>query len=408
MAKANIGKLLLTGVVGGAIALGGSAIYQSTTNQSANNSRSNTTSTKVSNVSVNVNTDVTSAIKKVSNSVVSVMNYQKDNSQSSDFSSIFGGNSGSSSSTDGLQLSSEGSGVIYKKSGGDAYVVTNYHVIAGNSSLDVLLSGGQKVKASVVGYDEYTDLAVLKISSEHVKDVATFADSSKLTIGEPAIAVGSPLGSQFANTATEGILSATSRQVTLTQENGQTTNINAIQTDAAINPGNSGGALINIEGQVIGITQSKITTTEDGSTSVEGLGFSIPSNDVVNIINKLEADGKISRPALGIRMVDLSQLSTNDSSQLKLPSSVTGGVVVYSVQSGLPAASAGLKAGDVITKVGDTAVTSSTDLQSALYSHNINDTVKVTYYRDGKSNTADVKLSKSTSDLETSSSSSSN
>lgn len=407
MAKANIGKLLLTGVVGGAIALGGSAIYQSTTNQSANNSRSNTTSTKVSNVSVNVNTDVTSAIKKVSNSVVSVMNYQKQNSQS-DFSSIFGGNSGSSSANDGLQLSSEGSGVIYKKSGGDAYVVTNYHVIAGNSSLDVLLSGGQKVKATVVGYDEYTDLAVLKISSDHVKDVATFADSSKLTIGEPAIAVGSPLGSQFANTATEGILSATSRQVTLTQENGQTTSINAIQTDAAINPGNSGGALINIEGQVIGITQSKITTTEDGSTSVEGLGFAIPSNDVVNIINKLETDGKISRPALGIRMVDLSQLSTNDSSQLKLPSSVTGGVVVYSVQAGLPAATAGLKAGDVITKVGDTAVTSSTDLQSALYSHNINDTVKVTYYRDGKSATANVKLSKSTSDLETNSSSSSN
>ncbi|MGO2989667.1 MAG: S1C family serine protease [Lactococcus cremoris] len=407
MAKANIGKLLLTGVVGGAIALGGSAIYQSTTNQLGNANRSNTTSTKVSNVSVNVNTDVTSAIKKVSNSVVSVMNYQKQNSQS-DFSSIFGGNSGSSSANDGLQLSSEGSGVIYKKSGGDAYVVTNYHVIAGNSSLDVLLSGGQKVKATVVGYDEYTDLAVLKISSDHVKDVATFADSSKLTIGEPAIAVGSPLGSQFANTATEGILSATSRQVTLTQENGQTTSINAIQTDAAINPGNSGGALINIEGQVIGITQSKITTTEDGSTSVEGLGFAIPSNDVVNIINKLETDGKISRPALGIRMVDLSQLSTNDSSQLKLPSSVTGGVVVYSVQAGLPAATAGLKAGDVITKVGDTAVTSSTDLQSALYSNNINDTVKVTYYRDGKSATANVKLSKSTSALETNSSSSSN
>lgn len=407
MAKSNIGKLLLTGVVGGAIALGGSAIYQSTTNQLGNANRSNTTSTKVSNVSVNVNTDVTSAIKKVSNSVVSVMNYQKQNSQS-DFSSIFGGNSGSSSANDGLQLSSEGSGVIYKKSGGDAYVVTNYHVIAGNSSLDVLLSGGQKVKATVVGYDEYTDLAVLKISSDHVKDVATFADSSKLTIGEPAIAVGSPLGSQFANTATEGILSATSRQVTLTQENGQTTSINAIQTDAAINPGNSGGALINIEGQVIGITQSKITTTEDGSTSVEGLGFAIPSNDVVNIINKLETDGKISRPALGIRMVDLSQLSTNDSSQLKLPSSVTGGVVVYSVQAGLPAATVGLKAGDVITKVGDTAVTSSTDLQSALYSHNINDTVKVTYYRDGKSATANVKLSKSTSALETNSSSSSN
>ncbi|MGF1982880.1 S1C family serine protease [Lactococcus taiwanensis] len=404
MAKGNLGKLLLTGVVGGAIALGGSAIYQTTTNQNGTSS-SNTTSTKVSNVSVNVSTDVTAAIKKVSGSVVSVMNYQKQNS-SDDFSSIFG-NKSSSASSDSLQLASEGSGVIYKKDGDSAYVVTNYHVIASNDSLDVLLSGGQKVSAKVVGYDEYTDLAVLKISSEHVKDVATFADSSKLTVGEPTIAVGSPLGSQFANTATEGILSATSRQVTLSQENGQTTNINAIQTDAAINPGNSGGALINIDGQVIGITQSKLTTTEDGSTSVEGMGFAIPSNDVVNIINKLESDGKVSRPALGIRMVDLSDLSTNDSSQLNLPSSVTGGVVVYSVQSGMPAATAGLKAGDVITKVGDTSVTSSTDLQSALYSHNVNDTVKVTYYRDGKSHTANIKLDKTTSELDTNSSSSS-
>lgn len=404
MAKGNLGKLLLTGVVGGAIALGGSAIYQTTTNQNGTSS-SNTTSTKVSNVSVNVSTDVTAAIKKVSGSVVSVMNYQKQNS-SDDFSSIFG-NKSSSASSDSLQLASEGSGVIYKKDGDSAYVVTNYHVIASNDSLDVLLSGGQKVSAKVVGYDEYTDLAVLKISSEHVKDVATFADSSKLTVGEPTIAVGSPLGSQFANTATEGILSATSRQVTLSQENGQTTNINAIQTDAAINPGNSGGALINIDGQVIGITQSKLTTTEDGSTSVEGMGFAIPSNDVVNIINKLESDGKVSRPALGIRMVDLSDLSTNDSSQLNLPSSVTGGVVVYSVQSGMPAATAGLKAGDVITKVGDTYVTSSTDLQSALYSHNVNDTVKVTYYRDGKSHTANIKLDKTTSELDTNSSSSS-
>lgn len=404
MAKGNLGKLLLTGVVGGAIALGGSAIYQTATNQNGTSS-SNTTSTKVSNVSVNVSTDVTAAIKKVSGSVVSVMNYQKQNS-SDDFSSIFG-NKSSSASSDSLQLASEGSGVIYKKDGDSAYVVTNYHVIASNDSLDVLLSGGQKVSAKVVGYDEYTDLAVLKISSEHVKDVATFADSSKLTVGEPTIAVGSPLGSQFANTATEGILSATSRQVTLSQENGQTTNINAIQTDAAINPGNSGGALINIDGQVIGITQSKLTTTEDGSTSVEGMGFAIPSNDVVNIINKLESDGKVSRPALGIRMVDLSDLSTNDSSQLNLPSSVTGGVVVYSVQSGMPAATAGLKAGDVITKVGDTSVTSSTDLQSALYSHNVNDTVKVTYYRDGKSHTANIKLDKTTSELDTNSSSSS-
>lgn len=403
MAKGNFGKLLLTGVVGGAIALGGNAVYQNTVNPSSTNSASNTTSTKVSNVSVNVNSDVTDAIKKVSTSVVSVMNYQKQSS-GDDFSSIFGNNSSSESTSP--QLASEGSGVIYKKSGDEAYVVTNYHVIAGNSSLDVLLSGGQKVKATVVGYDEFTDLAVLKISSQYVKSVATFADSSKLTIGEPTIAVGSPLGSQYANTATQGILSAKNRQVTLTQENGQTTSINALQTDAAINPGNSGGALINIDGQVIGITQSKITTTEDSSTSVEGLGFAIPSNDVVNIINKLETDGKVTRPALGIQMVDLSNLSTSDRSQLNLPNSVTGGVVIYSAQAGMPAAAAGLKAGDVITAIGKTSLTSSTDLQSALYSHSIGDTISVTYYRDGKSHTANIKLDKTTSDLSTSNSSS--
>ena len=398
MAKANIGKLLLTGVVGGAIALGGSAIYQSTTNQLGNANHSNTTSTKVSNVSVNVNTDVTSAIKKVSNSVVSVMNYQKQNSQS-DFSSIFGGNSGSSSANDGLQLSSEGSGVIYKKSGGDAYVVTNYHVIAGNSSLDVLLSGGQKVKATVVGYDEYTDLAVLKISSDHVKDVATFADSSKLTIGEPAIAVGSPLGSQFANTATEGILSATSRQVTLTQENDQTTSINAIQTDAAINPGNSGGALVNIEGQVIGINSSKISSTSAvAGSAVEGMGFAIPSNDVVEIINQLEKDGKVTRPALGISMADLNSLSSSATSKLDLPDDVKAGVVVGSVQKGMPA-DGKLQENDVITEIDGKEISSKTDIQTNLYSHSIGDTIKVTFYRGKEKKTEELKLTKSTEDI---------
>ena len=379
----------------------------------------NTTDTgvKTAKTVYNNTTDTTKAVKKVQNAVVSVINYQEGSSSDSLnelYGRIFGGDDSSDSSqdkskdSDGLQVAGEGSGVIYKKDGKEAYIVTNNHVVDGAKKLEIMLSDGSKITGELVGKDTYSDLAVVKVSSDKIKTVAEFADSNSLTVGEKAIAIGSPLGTEYANSVTEGIVSSLSRTVTMQNDNGETVSTNAIQTDAAINPGNSGGALINIEGQVIGITQSKITTTENGSTSVEGLGFAIPSNDVVNIINKLEADGKISRPALGIRMVDLSQLSTNDSSQLKLPSSVTGGVVVYSVQSGLPAASAGLKAGDVITKVGDTAVTSSTDLQSALYSHNINDTVKVTYYRDGKSNTADVKLSKSTSDLETSSSSSSN
>ncbi|MCL2114306.1 MAG: trypsin-like peptidase domain-containing protein [Streptococcaceae bacterium] len=406
MSKGNFGKMLLTGVVGGAIALGGSAIYQNATNN--NTASTSGSSVPVKTVKVDVNTDTTAAIKKVSNAVVSVLNYQNQSSSDDVFNSIFGQNSGNNQSSATSSLASEGSGVIYKKENGKAYIVTNNHVVEGANSLEVLLAGGQKVKATLVGTDAYTDLAVLKIDDSDVKEIATFADSSNLTIGEPAIAVGSPLGSEFANTATEGIVSAINRQVSMQNDEGQNVNVNAIQTDAAINPGNSGGALINIEGQVIGITQSKLTTTQDGSTSVEGMGFAIPSNDVVNIIAKLEKDGKVIRPALGITMVDLSQFSTDDLNQLKLPDSVTGGVVVHTVQSGMPASTAGLKAGDVITKIGDTTITSSTDLQSALYKYNIGDTVAITYYRDGKSHTANVKLNKSTSDLQQSSSSSQN
>lgn len=403
MSKGSIGKLLLTGVIGGAIALGGNAIYEHTQGQNSNNNQAGTT--QVSKVSVDVTTDTTKAISKVSNAIVSVLNYQKSSSSDNDYASIFGNDDQSSSTT---ELSSEGSGVIYKKSGDTAYVVTNYHVIAGNSSLEVKLASGKKATATVVGYDEYTDLAVLKISAANVTTVATFGNSNDLTVGEPAIAVGSPLGSTFANTATEGIVSAKSRQVTMTQDDGTTTNINAIQTDASINPGNSGGALINIDGQVIGITQSKLTTTEDGTTSVEGMGFAIPSNEVVTIINKLETNGKIVRPALGITMYDLSNFTSSQLASLHLPSSVTSGVIVRSVQSGMPAAAAGLKEGDVIVKIGDTKVTASTDLQIALYKYSVGDTTSITYYRNGKKETATINLNKTSSDLQTSTSSSDN
>ncbi|PCS00583.1 S1C family serine protease [Lactococcus fujiensis] len=405
MQKGNIAKLLLTGVVGGAVALGGNAIYEQT--QGTSGTTNSAATSQINTVKTSVTTNTTSAIKKVSNAVVSVLNYQDNSSTSDIYSQIFGnGSSAAQSSSSGP--ASEGSGVIYKESGDYAYIVTNNHVIEGNSSLEVLLAGGQRVKATVVGADSYTDLAVLKISSKYVKEVATFADSSKLTIGEPAIAVGSPLGSEFANTATEGIVSAINRQVSMTNDENQNVSVNAIQTDASINPGNSGGALINIDGQVIGITQSKLTTTSDGSTSVEGMGFAIPSNDVVNIIAKLEKEGKVVRPALGITMYDLSVFSSDELAKLNLPNSVTGGVVVNSVQSGMPAAVAGLKQGDVITKIGDSTITSSTDLQSALYKHNVGDTISVTYYRNGKSHTASLVLNKSSSDLKTSTSSNSN
>lgn len=393
--------LIAAGIIGGAVALGGNMIYDQATGSSPQVSNQKG-SVKVSDVSYKVSSSTTKAIEKVSDAVVSVINYQKTESKSS-LEDLFG----DSDTTSGKQGESkdqpagEGSGVIYKKDGDTAYVVTNNHVVDGASSLEVMLANGDKVKGTLVGKDAYSDLAVIKISAKEVSKVATFGDSSKLTVGEPAIAIGSPLGSEYANSATEGIISSLSRKVIMQNESNETVNVNAIQTDAAINPGNSGGALINVEGQVIGINSSKISATGSSTRdiSVEGMGFAIPSNDVVAIIDKLEKDGEIKRPALGVQMVDLTSINTNRAAALKLPDNVTSGVVIANVQKSLPADVAGLKKYDVITKIGDTKVSTSTELQSALYKYNIGDDMKVTYFRDGKEQTANVKLSSSSDKL---------
>ncbi|MBO0457712.1 trypsin-like peptidase domain-containing protein [Enterococcus hulanensis] len=399
----RFGISLLGGVLGAVLTIGifyvanGSLLAPN--NQTASGSPS-AGNTKVSNMKVDVNSDITDAASKVQDAVVSVINLQKQQSQSGlgGFSDIFGnGNDDQQSQDDSGQLeeASEGSGVIYKLEGKTAYIVTNNHVVEKQDGLEVLLKDGSKVKATLVGTDSYTDLAVLKVESDKVADIkpATFGDSSSLKVGEPAIALGSPLGSQYANSVTSGIISSLNRQVVNQNDEGQTVNINAIQTDAAINPGNSGGPLVNMAGQVVGINSSKIVQTES-NVSVEGIGFAIPSNDVVNVINQLEKDGKVIRPALGITMANLSDLSTEQVSEIvKVPSSVTQGVVVASVQSSTPADQAGLKKYDVITKIDDTDVSSGVELQSELYKHKVGDTVKVTYYRQDKKETASVKLS---------------
>lgn len=366
----------------------------SVTTSSSSGTQNASGETVVENVKVNVDSDITSAVDKVQGAVVSVINLQKQSSSSDPFGSLFGQQQESSGEDGELQAYSEGSGVIYKKEGGSAYIVTNNHVVDGQQGLEVLLKDGTKVKAELVGTDAYTDLAVLKISADKVDTVASFGDSASLKVGEPAIAIGSPLGSQYANSVTSGIISSLNRQVTSTNESNETVNINAIQTDALINPGNSGGPLVNIEGQVIGINSSKIASTSDSSSvSVEGMGFAIPSNDVVNIINQLEKDGKVTRPALGITMTDLSAVSTQQQEQiLKLPSSVTNGVIIRSVQPATPAEKAGLEQYDVITKIDDTEVSSGVELQSVLYGKKVGDTVKITYYRGEEEKTVDIKL----------------
>jgi len=348
-------------------------------------------STTITQTSVKNENSTTKAVDKVKDAVVSIITYSA-NSQNS----LFGyGESDTDTNTE--QVSSQGSGVIYKKDGEYAYIVTNTHVINGAKKVDIRLADGTKVPGEIVGTDTYSDIAVVKISSEKVSAVAEFGDSSKLTVGETAIAIGSPLGSEYANTVTQGIVSSLNRTVSLKSEDGQAISTKAIQTDTAINPGNSGGPLINIQGQVIGITSSKIAT--NGGTSVEGLGFAIPSNDAIKIIEQLENNGKVTRPALGIQMVNLSNLSTTDLQKLKLPDSITSGVAVRSVQSNMPA-NGHLEKYDVITKVDGNPITSATELQNALYSHSVGDKMTITYYRNGKEETTTIKLDKSTNDLD--------
>ena len=366
--------------------LGSLAVLQF--NQKQGNGEQN--SAAVTQTAVNNENSTTQAVDKVKDAVVSIITYS-GNSQSS-----FIGSDDADTDSNTEQINSEGSGVIYKKDGDDAYLVTNTHVISGAKKVDIRLADGTKVPGEIVGSDTYSDIAVVKISSEKVSTVAEFGDSSQLAVGETAIAIGSPLGSEYANTVTQGIVSSLNRHVSLKSEDGQAISTNAIQTDTAINPGNSGGPLINIQGQVIGITSSKIAS--NGGTSVEGLGFAIPANDVKNIIKQLEKDGKVTRPALGIHMVNLTNLSTADLQKLKLPDNVTSGVVVRSVQTNMPA-NGHLQRFDVITKVDDTKISSTTELQNALYSHSIGDEITVTYYRNGKEEKTTIKLDKSTSDL---------
>lgn len=379
----NVALIFVVGFLGGIL---GTFLTLQTSHFSTSNTESKQVHSTTVKTAYKNTTSTSEAVDKVKNAVVSVITYSDSSNQG-----VFEKEENPDS-----QISSEGSGVIYKKEGKYAYLVTNTHVINGAKKVDILLADGNKVPGEVVGSDVYSDIAVVRISADKAKAVAEFGDSNQLTVGETAIAIGSPLGTDYANSVTQGIISSQGRNVKLKADNGQNISTRALQTDAAINPGNSGGPLINIQGQVIGITSSKISN--NGQTSVEGMGFAIPANDVVNIIKQLEEKGKVVRPALGIQMMDLSNLSTSDLSQLKLPEKISGGVLVRSTLENMPASDK-LQRYDVITKIDDTDIESTADLQSALYSHQINDTIKVTFYRDGKQQTTSIKLTKSTEDL---------
>lgn len=373
MADKSLTKIIVTGAVAGVLG-GGAMLYGQRGLEDMQQSQQKVTTKADKTVTIAKDATATSAYNKVSDAVVSVLNF-------------------SQTGKDSFQEASEGSGVIYKKSGDAAYVVTNNHVINGAAQIQVMLHDGQKVTATLVGKDAMTDLAVLKIAADKVTTTAAFGDSNKIQVGQKVLAIGSPLGSQYASSVTEGIISAKKRLVESSSEDGQNYGgSTVIQTDAAINPGNSGGPLINFAGQVIGINSMKLSSSASG-TSVEGMGFAIPSNQVVDIVNKLVKYGQVTRPAIGIGLVELSAVTVDDQkSLLKIPDTVKGGVVVMSLTPNGPAAKAGIRKYDVITGIDGKTVTGQADLREELYKHDLNDTVTITYYHQAEKKTVKVKL----------------
>lgn len=337
-------------------------------------------------VQVNVSSEVIDAVERVSDAIVGVVNIQQT---TVDFFAR--------QPRQDVERGT-GSGVIFQKVGDKAHIVTNYHVIEGAQKVEISLANGERVEASLKGYDELTDLAVLEIDAEHVDTVAEFGDSDALRTGEPAIAIGNPLGLDFSRTVTQGIISAKDRSVSVSTSMGEW-ELNVLQTDAAINPGNSGGALINIKGQVIGINSLKIAQRGSGfgsSIPVEGMGFAIPINDARPVIEDLLKYGQVQRPYLGVQITNLTDIdSYHWKNTLHLPDDVKQGIVITNVQAGSPAAEAGLEELDVIVEIDGQEVPNANKLRRHIFvEKSLGDTAELKVFRKGLPVRVKVELTK--------------
>ena len=293
-------------------------------------------------------TGIADAVEKVYDSVVTVKNYSRG------------------------QLYSTGSGFVFKTDDKFGYILTNYHVISGGSEVSVVFTNNKEEKVTVVGYDEYSDIAVLSIDKSNILATAQLGSSESLRIGDTTYAVGTPVDSSvYSWSVTRGILSGKNRMV-------QVDNyvMSVLQTDTAINSGNSGGPLCNANGEVIGITNMKLA-----SSQIEGMGFAIPIDDAVKNAESLISGKKINRPYLGVSIYDNNNYFSNDT-----------GVYVESVEHGGAADKAGIKKGDKIIKIEDTEITNTSYFRYQLYKYNIGDKIKITVERDGKEKTFTVTL----------------
>lgn len=366
MTNKNIFKYLLVVIV---MALIASNIYLFTTVKSLQNNKNNNTQntqTTVQNVVSDVKTNAVEAVKEVEESVVGIQVYSNS------------------------QLAGSGSGVIYEVNGNEAYIITNHHVISGASQIEVVFSNGESAEATLVGSDQYSDIALLKLTSDVEMKAIKIGDSSLLDAGETVLAVGCPLGIEYAGTVTQGVVSTNSRTISVDLNNDGVDDweMSVIQTDAAINPGNSGGALVNLAGELVGITSMKLS-----DTSVEGMAFALPINQVIQDIEQIKSTGRIVRPVLGISGLSISDITTYELRMYKINTTATDGVYVAKVTEGSAANKGGIEAGDVITSFDGQEITTYKSFVKALYAKQPGDTVEVIVNRNGKSVTLSVTLS---------------
>ena len=315
---------------------------------------------------VNVtDTGISESVNKVKDSVVVIETYTKGS------------------------LVGTGTGFVYDKDDKNGYIMTNHHVIESGDTIKITYSNDSETTATVVGSDEFADIAVLKVDKDTVLSTATIGKSSDINVGDTVFTIGSPMGIEYKGTVTKGILSGKDRLVSVSVGNSNSADwiMNVMQTDAAINPGNSGGPLCNANGEVIGINSMKIV-----QTTIEGIGFAIPIEDAVMYAESLRENGKINRPYIGVSMINASNTMQLLYSGIRLNKDITEGVVVVAVEKSSPASKAGIKSEDVIVKVGNDKVASVAEFRYRLYSYEVGDTVELTVNRDGQEKTFKVKL----------------
>ena len=370
------------------VASNDSSAAESSTGDSSSSKKSDSSQSWIQLASTNGSMSVADIVKKVTPSVVGVQStFSSSNGSNNNPMNGYGGFFGyGSQGNNGSQgMTGVGTGIIMSK---DGYIVTNAHVIYDDeygygeaSSVQIQMSDEETTyDARIVAYDKEADIAVLKIDADNLTP-AEFGDSSSCEVGEMVVAIGNPLGLQFQNTVTCGIISALDRKVTI-NDNTMT----LIQTDTAINNGNSGGPLINSSGQVIGINSAKMSSTYSGEATVEGIGFAIPMSEAKSIVDDLLNYGYVTgRPQLGISCQDVTEAVSQ-------AYNIPVGAYIFSVTAGGAADQAGLQPGDVITGIQDQTISTTEELNAVKNQYKAGDTITLTYVRAGETKKVDVTL----------------